>query len=170
MRSDNSLHATSTPWALCDYAVNRRSELRGNAVGAPGKGNCRHIMENVKLFAIFFSIFVQPHGALRNFKSPCQCCGIAGECDRGFRTRYGVSFVIDILPQFLQWCMQYHVISNSAITVIDCIWTSMSWTASWHDICHLYHLIFHTHQTLIVQVPFMFGHAPTQMQTISMTS
>ena len=32
MRSDNSLHATSTPWALRDYAVNRRSEPRGSAV------------------------------------------------------------------------------------------------------------------------------------------
>ena len=46
MRSDNSLHATSTPWALRDYAVNRQSELRGSAVarravGAPRKRHCR---------------------------------------------------------------------------------------------------------------------------------
>ena len=45
-------------------------------------------MENVKLFAIFFSIFVRSRGALRNFKSPCQRRGIAVECDRGFNHCY----------------------------------------------------------------------------------
>ena len=91
MRSDNSLHAMSTPWALRDYAINRRSEFRGSAVARPGNATVAvgapwhlHVMENVKLFAIFFSIFVRSHGALRNFKSPCQRRGIAVECDRGF--------------------------------------------------------------------------------------
>ena len=95
MPSDNSLHATSTPWALRDYAVNRRSELRGSAVAhrgrswetpfvAVGAPWHLHVMENVKLFVTFFSIFVWSHGALRNSKSPCQCRGIAVECDRGF--------------------------------------------------------------------------------------
>ena len=62
-----------TPWALLGNTT--------VAVGAPWH---LHVMENIKLFAIFFSIFVQSHGALRNFKSPCQCRGIAAECDRGF--------------------------------------------------------------------------------------
>ena len=67
-----------TPWALL-----------GNptvAVGAPWH---LHVIKNVKLFAIFSSIFVRSHGALRNFKSPCQRRGIAVECDRGLRWNVG---------------------------------------------------------------------------------
>ena len=84
-----------TPRALRDYAVNRRSELRGSAVACRGRSSETstvavgvpwhlHVMKNVKSFAIFFSIFVRSHSALRNFKSPCQRRGIAVECDRGF--------------------------------------------------------------------------------------
>ena len=95
MGSDNSLHATSTPWALRDYAVSRRSELRGSAVVRPGRSSetplspwarrdISTLWKMKKLFAIFFNIFVRSHGALRNFKSPRQRRGIAVECDRGF--------------------------------------------------------------------------------------
>ena len=71
-----------TPWVLLGNAT--------VAVGAPWH---LHVMENVKLFAIFFSIFVRSHGALRNFKSPCQRRGIAVECDRGLTTHLCVTTI-----------------------------------------------------------------------------
>ena len=96
MRSDNSLHATSTPWALRDR-LRSQSPVRtpwerggtpwallGNANVAVGAPWHLHVMENVKLIAILFSIFVRSHGALRSFKLPCQRRGIAVECDKGF--------------------------------------------------------------------------------------
>ena len=66
-------------------------------------------MENVKLFAIFFSIFVRSHGALRNFKSPCQRRGIAVECDRGFSGKYCqmfsfLTFLFSSLHWLTWWC------------------------------------------------------------------
>ena len=61
-----------TPWTLLRNAT--------IAVGAPWY---LHVLENVKLFALFSSIFVWSHGALRNLKSPCQRRGIAVECDMG---------------------------------------------------------------------------------------
>ena len=51
--------------------------LLGNATVAAGAPWHLRVMENVKLFAIFSSIFVRSHGALRNFKSPCKPRGIA---------------------------------------------------------------------------------------------
>ena len=92
MRSDNSLHAVSAPWLRRQSPVRTPWErggtpwaLLGNATVAVGALWHLHVMENVKLFAIFFSIFVRSHGVLRNFKSPWQRCGIAVECDRGLR-------------------------------------------------------------------------------------
>ena len=92
MRSDNSLHAVSAPWLRSQSPVRTPWERRGtpwallgNATVAVGVPWHLHVMENVKLFAILFSIFVRSHGALRNFKSPCQRRGIAAECDRGLR-------------------------------------------------------------------------------------
>ena len=95
MRSDNSArheHAVSAPWLCSQSPVRTPWErggtpwvLLGNATVAVGAPWHLHIMENVKLFAIFFCIFVRSHGALRNFKSPCQRRGIAVECDKGFR-------------------------------------------------------------------------------------
>ena len=90
-----SLHATGTPWSLRYHAVSRRSELCGSAVARRGRSSetplsswarrdISMLWKNVKLFAIFSSIFVRSHGALRNFKSPCQRRGVAVECDRGF--------------------------------------------------------------------------------------
>ena len=112
MRSDSSLHATGTPWALRDHAVSRPSEravaLLRNATVAVGLPWHLHTMENAKLFAIFSSILVRSHGTLRNFKSPCQCRGIAVECDRGFSyTSFMlISFTMLIIPwwPFLSFC------------------------------------------------------------------
>ena len=69
-----------TPWEHggTSWVVIRNAMV---VMGAPWHP---HVMENVKLFAIFSSIFVRSHGALRNFKSPCQRRVIAVECDRGF--------------------------------------------------------------------------------------
>ena len=88
-------HAMSDPWPRNQTPVKTPWErggtpwaLLGNitvAVGAPWH---LHVMENVKLFAIFSSIFVRTHGALRNFKSLCQRRGIAVECDRGLTDTY----------------------------------------------------------------------------------
>ena len=58
-------------------APRKRHCRRGRAVTSPRYGKCK----NYSLY--FFSIFVRSHGALRNFKSPCQRRGIAVECDRG---------------------------------------------------------------------------------------
>ena len=89
MRSDNSLHATSTPWPCSQSRVRTPWErggmpwaLLGNVTVAVGAPWHLHVKENVKLFPIFSSIFMRSHGALRNFKLPCQCHGVAIECDR----------------------------------------------------------------------------------------
>ena len=86
-------HAMSAPWPRNQSPVRttwgRGGTLwarLGNATVAVGAPWHLHLMENVKLFAIFSSIFVRSHGALRNFKSPCQRRGIAVECDRGFKS------------------------------------------------------------------------------------
>ena len=87
MRSDNSLHATSNSVGARWHAVGaprKRHCHRGRAVTSPRQGKCKIIRY------IFFSIFVRSHGALRNFKSPCQRRGIAVECDRGFTHRFGL--------------------------------------------------------------------------------
>ena len=94
-------HAVSAPWLRSQSPVRTPWErggtpwaLLGNATVAVGAPWHLHVMGNVKLFAIFFSIFVRSHGALRNFKSPCQRRGIAVECDRGFLTHmHGISTV-----------------------------------------------------------------------------
>ena len=87
-------HAVSAPWLRSQSPVRTLWErggtpwaLLGNATGAVGAPWHLHVMENVTLFAIFFSIFVRSHGALRNFKSPCQRHGIAVECNRGLSTQ-----------------------------------------------------------------------------------
>ena len=84
-------HAVSAPWLRSQSPVRTPWErggtpwaLLGNATVAVGAPWHLHVMKNVKWFAIFFCIFVRSHGALRNFKSPCQRRGIAVECDRGF--------------------------------------------------------------------------------------
>ena len=81
----------SAPWPRSQSPVRNPWErggmpwaLLGNATVTGGAPWHLHIMENVNLFAIFCRIFVRSHGALRNFKSPCQHRGIAVECDRGF--------------------------------------------------------------------------------------
>ena len=54
MCSDNSLHATSTPWALCDHAISRRSERCGSAVARRG-----HSLETpLSPWAIIHHIFL----------------------------------------------------------------------------------------------------------------
>ena len=70
-------HAVSAPWIRSQSPVRSPWEcggtpwaLLGNATVAVGAPWHLHVMENVKLFAIFFSIFVWSHGALTNFKSP----------------------------------------------------------------------------------------------------
>ena len=84
-------YAVSAPWLGSQSLVRTPWErdgtpwvLLGNAIVAVGAPWHLHVMENVKLFTILFSIFVRFHGALRNFKSPCQRSGITVECDRGF--------------------------------------------------------------------------------------
>ena len=91
-------HAVSAPWLRSQSPVRTPWErggtpwaLLGNATVAVGAPWHLHVMENVKLSAIFFSIFVRSHGALRNFKSPCQRRGIAVECDRGLRFKSDVT-------------------------------------------------------------------------------
>ena len=80
-------HAMSAPWPRSQSPVRTPWALLGNATVAVGTPWHLHVMENVKLFAIFCSIFVRSHGALRNFKSPCQRREIAVECDRGFNNK-----------------------------------------------------------------------------------
>ena len=94
-------HAVSAPWLRSQSSVRTPWErggtpwaLLGNATVAVDAPWHLHVMENVKLFAIFFSIFVRSRGALRNFKSPCQRRGIAVECDRAFT---------HTLPRVRQW-------------------------------------------------------------------
>ena len=84
-------HAMSAPWPRSQSPVRTPWgrggtpwALLGNATVAVGAPWHLHVMEYMKLFAIFSSIFVRSHGALRNFKSPCQRRGIAVQCDRGF--------------------------------------------------------------------------------------
>ena len=85
-----------TPRARSERSVTTQSIAGQNSVGARwhavGAPWHLHVMENVKLFAIFFSIFMRSHGALRNFKSQCQCRGIAVECDRVFRNKLHCNF------------------------------------------------------------------------------
>ena len=45
---------------------------------------------------------------------------IARLSGRGMRCLLWVQPLIDILPQFLQWCVQYHVILDRVITALDC--------------------------------------------------
>ena len=98
-----------TPWALLGNAT--------VAVGAPWH---LHVMGNVKLFAIFFSIFVRSHGALGNVKSPCQRRGIAVECDRGL-THWSYCSLA-----------QSHDIRDHDLKGwrIDSLWLIHSWTRS----------------------------------------
>ena len=65
-------HAVSTPW---QNSVRTRWErggtlwtLLGNATVAVGVPWHLHVMENVKIFAIFFSIFVWSQGTLEKFE------------------------------------------------------------------------------------------------------
>ena len=81
-------HAMSAPWPRNQSPVRTSWErsgkpwtLLGNAIVAVGVPWHLHVMENVKLFARFSSIFVRSHDALRNIKSPCQRHGIAVKCD-----------------------------------------------------------------------------------------
>ena len=80
-------HAVGAP-GKCHYR-------RGRTVTSPRYGKCKI------LHYIFFSIFVQSHGALRNFKSPCQRHGIAVECDRGYRK--GALLFLAAIKQLYEW-------------------------------------------------------------------
>ena len=82
-------HAMSAPWPRYISPVRTSRErsgtpwtLLGNATVAVGVPWHLHVMENVKLFARFFSIFVRSPDALRNIKSPCQRHGIAVKCNK----------------------------------------------------------------------------------------
>ena len=97
--SDNSLHATTTPWALCDRTVNHWPELCGNVVACRGRSSempwsplephdISMLWKMWNYLFYFCSIFVWSHDALRNFKSPCQCSEIVVECDSGITMRY----------------------------------------------------------------------------------
>ena len=95
----------SAPWPRSQSPVKTPWErggtswaLLGNATVAVGAPWHLHVMENVKLFAIFTSIFVRSHGALRNFKSPCQRRGIAVEYDRGLINYEYWNMSLDIIP------------------------------------------------------------------------
>ena len=44
----------------------------------------------------------------------------------GFGCLLWVQLVINILPQFLQWCVQYHVMLDHVITALDCTNQSMA--------------------------------------------
>ena len=46
-------------------------------------------------------------------------CHIACLSELGIRCLLWVQFLIDIQPQFLQWCVQYHVILDHVITALD---------------------------------------------------
>ena len=86
-----------TPRARHERSVTTQSiasqnsvRARCHAVGAPRKRHCRRGRAmtsprygKCKIIRYIFSISMRPHGALRNFKSPCQRRGIAVECDRG---------------------------------------------------------------------------------------
>ena len=45
-----------------------------------------------------------------------------------------VQSLIDILPHFLQWYVQYHVILDHVIMALDCIWTSQRVYINWANL------------------------------------
>ena len=95
-------HAMSAPWPRSQSPVRTPWHL--------------HVMENVKLFAIFSSIVVQSHGALRNFKSPCKRRGIAVECDRGLETSEYIWNIISFMPSFYVFILAQAIISSWQFT------------------------------------------------------
>ena len=52
---------------------------------------------------------------------------IARPWGRDMRCLLWIQPLIYILPQFLQWCMQYHVILDRVITALDCMHKNVGW-------------------------------------------
>ena len=84
-----TMHATSTPWALHDHACHEHTmsapwPCSESLARAPWEcsGTLWTLLRNTTV-ALFSNIFMRSHGTLRNFKLPCQCCGIAVQCDWG---------------------------------------------------------------------------------------
>ena len=73
-----------TPRARRGSAVARRGRYLETPLSPWARRDIPTLWKKENYSLYFFSIFVRSHGALRNFKSPCQRRGIAVECDRGF--------------------------------------------------------------------------------------
>ena len=63
----------------------------------------------------------------------CATCNFYVSGKRPMIASLRVLPMIDILPQFLQWCIQYHVILDRAMTTHDCTWAFWVRTTQWYS-------------------------------------